>query len=151
MKILKIICISAAAILLTLCFGCGSDECGEKDLQKKERKFLFGMRDDPENVMDFVAVSADSAVIAAAKGQLSKPVEERNLHINGVIAYGNGGHNLSWSWHFVPHQWSLAEMSIELCDGNPLLVEQDIDYWVGTVGRFCPWSSYVKKELPVSQ
>ncbi len=30
---------------------------------------------------------------------------------------------------------------MELCDGLPSDVEKDIDYWAGTVGRFCPWSA----------
>jgi hypothetical protein len=35
----------------------------------------------------------------------------------------------------------MAEMTIELCDGLPSYVENDLDYWVDTVGRFCPWQA----------
>jgi hypothetical protein len=72
--------------------------------------------------------------------------EERRLHISGVIASGNGGHNLRWSWHFVPEAWDLTEVSIGLCDGTPEMVERDLSYWLGRVQRFCPWQSYVLQE-----
>jgi len=42
----------------------------------------------------------------------------------------------------------LAETSIELCDGTPRMVENDIGYWVDKVGHFCPWQSYAVSELP---
>jgi hypothetical protein len=35
----------------------------------------------------------------------------------------------------------MAEMTIELCDGTPSLVEADLDYWLDTVQRFCPWGA----------
>ena len=41
----------------------------------------------------------------------------------------------------------LAEISMEVCDGLPSDVEKDLDYWVDTVKRFCPWNSFVKKEI----
>ena len=148
MKMIKIVCMVALASTITLFSGCGSDDSHPDN---KDRMFLFGMKNDTEGKENFVAVTSDNTVIAALDRQLAKPVDERNLHINGKIAHGNGGHNLAWGWHFIPNQWSLAEVSIELCDGNPSLVEQDIDYWVGTVGRFCPWSSYVKSEITATQ
>jgi hypothetical protein len=35
----------------------------------------------------------------------------------------------------------MVEVTMELCDGRPSDVERDLDYWVDSVGRFCPWSS----------
>ena len=43
-------------------------------------------------------------------------------------------------------EWTLTEFAIELCDGNAVLVSQDVDYWVDTVGQFCPWGSYAANE-----
>jgi hypothetical protein len=37
--------------------------------------------------------------------------------------------------------------AIELCDGCPQMVEDDLDYWVETVGRFCPWSTRVLERV----
>lgn len=48
-----------------------------------------------------------------------------------------------WSWHTEPTPVSFADLTIELCDGRPSDVEGDIDYWVNTVGQYCPWSAVV--------
>jgi hypothetical protein len=59
---------------------------------------------------------------------------------NGKLLAGADG-NEPWSWHLDPVDIEMAEMTIELCDGTPPMVEADLDYWLGTVGRYCPWSA----------
>lgn len=107
----------------------------------------FKMHGDVSGVQDFRAVTEDPQVLAAARAQLTKPAHERNLFISGAIERGSGGHNLLWRWHFVPDGWQLTEAAIELCDGNAVLVDQAVDYWVDVVGSFCPWGSYVDAEI----
>lgn len=63
--------------------------------------------------------------------------------INGRLARGDGGFNAPWSWHMVPASIEFADVTIEVCDGRPSDVEADVDYWVDTVGRFCPWGTEV--------
>jgi hypothetical protein len=62
---------------------------------------------------------------------------------NGRILRGPGeaGHNEAWSWHLDPEEIEMAEATIELCDGTPSYVEETLDYWVDTVGYYCPWSA----------
>jgi glucose/arabinose dehydrogenase len=48
-----------------------------------------------------------------------------------------------WTWHPDPENVSFADAAIELCDGLPSHVEADKEYWLGTVGSFCPWSAVV--------
>lgn len=134
----------AGLVALALLGACGSegDEGGSDS-----RFFLFGVRGVSGPEGEFVAATSDPAVIAKLEAQLASSPAERSLHINGPIAAGNGSHNLSWSWHFVPNEWDMVEVSIELCDGRPQLVEEDLEYWLETVGTFCPWSSYVEEEL----
>jgi hypothetical protein len=131
--------------------GCGSDRGAANGPGNNDRTFLFGMKSDSEGKEDFVAVTSNSAVIADVVSQLARPVEDRTRHINGRIERGNGGHNLGWSWHFTPDEWALTAESVELCDGTPTLVEQDLAYWVDIVGSFCPWDSYVKSEITTLQ
>jgi hypothetical protein len=109
--------------------------------------FHFRMVGDATGMQDFRAITNDPVVIAEARTQLTLPFQERQLFIIGEIDRGNGGHNLDWNWHFLPDQWSLAEFAIELCDGNAVLVSQAIDYWVDTVGQFCPWGARVTEEI----
>ena len=67
---------------------------------------------------------------------------------NGALAYGDGGIN-------APHGWrlegtTLADVTIEVCDGTAAMVDADLTYWVETVGRFCPWSATVLAVEPVN-
>ncbi|MES2284873.1 MAG: T9SS type A sorting domain-containing protein [Bacteroidota bacterium] len=99
----------------------------------------------------FIAAASDQAIIDTVLADLAKPLNNRRF-INGAITYGNGGHNHNAShwflWHFVPDQWSLAEIAIELCDGCPYSdVDADTAYWVGNLGQFCPWSGCPVREI----
>lgn len=63
--------------------------------------------------------------------------------INGALEPGDGGFNAPWSWHMVPATVQAPDMAIEVCDGRPSMVEADLDYWLETVDRFCPWGAVV--------
>lgn len=123
--------------LALLLFACSGNSPGDKYV-----RFEFKTTGNEH----FFARTSDPDVIDKARQQLSKPVEERNLFINGVIERGTAFNN-GWSWHFVPDKWDLVETSIEVCDGRPSYVEKNISYWVDDVGRFCPFGSYVVREV----
>jgi hypothetical protein len=95
---------------------------------------------------EFRVDSASPGFIASARGQLALPAAQRRLFPAGSIRSGNGGYNLDWSWHFTSDV-ALAEVSIELCDARPSMVEADLRYWLRTVRSFCPWGAYVAAEL----
>jgi hypothetical protein len=116
-------------------------------LSQTDAKFYeFLMRGGPESE-SFIAETNNPEVIALVESQLALPADERSMHISGAIEAGNAGYNKNWSWHFVTEDWTLADFSIELCDGQPSMVEGDLDYWLNTVQRFCPWNSYVSREV----
>ena len=139
MKNLKII--STALLLLIFSF-IFAEALG----QKSERYFEFVMR--PDYDQNFITITSDTDVISLLEQQLALSLEERNWHINGAIDYGNGGHNLGWGWHFIPNEWIIAQASIEICDGNPDMIEEDLYYWIDILGSFCPWNSVVYREIP---
>lgn len=60
---------------------------------------------------------------------------------NGELVAGNGGINAPHEWHLINVE--LVDMTIELCDGTATMVDEDLDYWLETVGRFCPWTATV--------
>lgn len=97
----------------------------------------------------FLAWTTDSTVIQQVEAQLSLQQSERSQHINGKILRlpQNCNLNQQWSWYFAPNEWALADISIEVCDGNPQFVEENLDEFVDNVGRFCPWSSVVLREI----
>ena len=63
--------------------------------------------------------------------------------VAGRIVRGDGGFNAPWSWHLDPLSIEVPQVSIELCDGRPSMVQGDLDYWVDTVGMYCPWAARV--------
>jgi hypothetical protein len=53
-----------------------------------------------------------------------------------------------WSWHVTEFQ-GFGDFAIELCDGWPGYVEQDVERWIAnTNGAICFWSYTVVAELP---
>ena len=89
----------------------------------------------------FQAFTADPSAIA----DLFALREGRgSAHIpNGTLAEGPGvgAHNAPWSWHLDPSDLHLADLTIEVCDGKPRMVEDNLDYWLGAVKRYCPWAA----------
>ena len=107
----------------------------------------FSMVGDSTGVQNFVTVTNDRDLIGLASAEMQLPLSERTLFPIGPIDRGDGGHNFypdnkqhifEWNWHFLPNDWTLTDAADPLCDGNALIVEQAIDYWVDTVGQFCP-------------
>lgn len=108
--------------------------------------FEFGYDNRPDS-FNFVAAATDTALIKAVREELMKPLDERFKHINGKIDSGTAYNYPIHKWHFITDMWGLADFSIEVCDGSPMFVNDNIDYWVDTVGQYCPWSSEVRKEI----
>lgn len=129
-----------ALLIFSFCSACSTNSNDDG------RYFEFTHESDDINYT-MVAKTSNADVIARIEQELSVPFEERTMHINGPIERGNKGYNSNWSWHFVEDQWELAEISVEVCDGRPSFVEEDLDYWVDTVGRFCPWGARVVGEV----
>lgn len=134
---------SAALLIIG---SCSEEE--EYGFNVNMARYKFRMRYDESGAEDFIAITSNDEIIEEARAELSLPAKDRALHIDGPIGRGNGGHNLNWDWHFLPDEWSLAQASIELCDGDASMVQADLDYWVDTLGIFCPWQSYVIEEVP---
>ena len=104
-----------------------------------------------ENTSNYVVTTNNNDLIDQCHAQLALPEDERFLHINGFLDYGDSGFNQPWSWHIIPNEWVLAEMSIGTCNGDPEDVESDLDYWIGTVGQLCNWGSFIKEEIEADQ
>ncbi len=127
--------------LAMICVACpeNSDDIGRPPVFAL---FQFTMLADATGAQNFIARTNDPQVIADAHAQLELPIAQRTLFIIGPVAGGDGGDNTGWDRHFVPNEWNLTEAAIELCDGNPVLVNQAVDYWIG-IGLFCPWGARV--------
>jgi len=71
------------------------------------------------------------------RGEISASIPNSPLHRGP----GAGMHNAPWSWHLDPEQLELADFTIEVCDGTPEFVEEELEYWLEQVGQYCPWSA----------
>ena len=74
-------------------------------------------------------------VFALSKGESEARIPSGRL-LRGQVSY-----NKPWHWHMDSQDIVMAEVTMELCDGRPSDIENNLDYWTGTVGRFCPWSA----------
>ena len=63
--------------------------------------------------------------------------------VSGTLVQGDGGFNAPWNWHLDPETVHAPDLTVEVCDGRPSMVEADLDYWLGTVKAFCPWGSKI--------
>ncbi|HEX7069708.1 MAG TPA: hypothetical protein VF190_02835 [Rhodothermales bacterium] len=67
--------------------------------------------------------------------------------IHGVILRGDGGFNKPFDWHLDPATITFPDMAMELCDGRPEFVQEDVTYWVDTVGYYCPWGARIVRRV----
>jgi hypothetical protein len=84
--------------------------------------------------------ATDATTVAALEAMRATGA---NRIVMGELVRGDGGFNSPWSWHLDPATVQVADQAIELCDGRPAMVEDDLDYWIDTVGQYCPWSAEV--------
>lgn len=122
--------------------SCGSDS---GPVEPRPVVFVFRLHGQPVTE-EFRVSSRSTAFISTARAQLMLPETQRFLFTNGPIRAGNGGYNNAWGWHYTADV-AFTELSIEVCDATPSMVEADLNYWLNTVQAFCPWSSYVHAEI----
>ncbi len=97
----------------------------------------------------FIVWTNQTNVLSLIDEQLALSPEQRKMHINGPIQRlpeECAAVNENWSWVHKPNEWTLADASIELCDGNPQYVEENLDEYI-RIGRYCPWGSRVLREI----
>jgi len=114
--------------------------------------FVAGCGDDgtgPDASATFtVEVSGEEFTVRVEGFQNVQGLQERLAPgregvISGELIAGDGGFNAPWSWHLDPATVHAPDLAIELCDGRPSMVEEDLDYWLESVGTFCPWGAKV--------
>lgn len=128
---------ASRAMLLTVAFAAAlTTACGGDD----------PIRPTDGHASFLVEVSGEQFRVRVADTTQVRLLEERLAAgvagvVSGTLRAGDGGFNAPWSWHLDPETVHAADLSIEVCDGRPSMVEGDLDYWLGTVKQFCPWGA----------
>jgi hypothetical protein len=141
----------AAIVILALTGACKKSNCGDdKDYVYYEVGFKSRKSDWRDT--SFVVRTKNEALIQQVNAQLALPVQERKLVV-GTLVEGSGGYNKNatheFKWHFREDEWQLADITIEIYDGRPYTdIDLNLPYWLNTVKRFGPWSSYISRKLP---
>ncbi|MCX8071036.1 MAG: hypothetical protein N3C12_01105 [Candidatus Binatia bacterium] len=73
--------------------------------------------------------------------------KEQPKIVTGELRCGHGNFNGPWSWHLDPATVGFADIAIELCDACPSFVEEELDYWLHTVARYCPWTAEIVRRV----
>jgi hypothetical protein len=119
--------------------GCDEEETGPAD----SATFIIAVEDERFRVRIDDEATADHARVLLRTGE--------SQNISGEILRGNGGVNTGYRWHLKPSTVEFADVTIELCDGMPSYVEANVDYYVDTVKRYCPWGAKVVSEVNTQQ
>jgi hypothetical protein len=118
--------------------------CGDDDPAGLEpAAAVFEVRVADQENFRFSVTSA--ARIAEAEAILAAGGE---TIVAGDLARGDGGHNAPYSWHLVDETIHFPDQAIEACSGRPMSdVQADLDYWVDTLGQYCPWGSRIVQRI----
>jgi hypothetical protein len=120
-------------VLLLLTTGCGGDVASMRPSPAQE--FVIEVEGEQFRLRTTSPATASALDARRRSGTLGV--------VAGRIVRGNGGFNTPWSWHLDPASIEVPDAAIELCDGRPSMVEEDLDYWADTVHTYCPWAARV--------
>ncbi|MEO8361291.1 MAG: hypothetical protein ABI672_14765 [Vicinamibacteria bacterium] len=123
------------ALLITVHVGCGTPS----DLDGTALFRVRACKGSGSGEIFHIQLS-DPRTIAEADALVG--VGQRKIPVGRLVA-GSGGFNAPWSWHMDPSTVTLADAAIEVCDGCPSFVENELPYWLNTVKTYCPWSAEI--------
>lgn len=96
-----------------------------------------------------VEVEGETFRIAPATRQQQRRADSllasgEDVIVYGVLARGDGGFNAPFHWHMTPESLDFVDVTVEVCSGRPMSdVEADLDYWIDTLGYYCPWGARI--------
>ena len=131
-------------IVLTFIAGAALAACADDATEPVDAvEFTVAVEDE-----QFRVRIEDPAEIAQARALINTT---NTVNVNGQILRGHGGFNTGYSWHLKPSTVQLVDLTIELCDGMPSYVEENVDYYVDTVKAYCPWGARIIGEASEPQ
>jgi hypothetical protein len=71
--------------------------------------------------------------------------ESRATIPNGKLIKGAASYNPGWSWYIDPEDVIMTDLAVDLFNGLPSQVEQDVNYWVYWIQRYAPLQAKIAK------
>jgi hypothetical protein len=124
-----------SSIVLAILAGCGDDPSGPVDELQGGALATFQVSGEQFHIW----VTNDAVIEQIL--DLRDGLSSANIP-NGVLHAGPGIADLNapWLWHIDAEDISMAEVTVEVCDGRPSLVDSLLEDYL-MVGRFCPWGA----------
>jgi hypothetical protein len=94
----------------------------------------------------------DTARIEEAR-DIANGVETDAIHVMGNLIKTKAPYNPDWSYHLAPSTITFFANAIEVCDANPVYVEEHLEDVCGAFLPqcvWCPWTSRVIEEIELS-
>lgn len=104
---------------------------------------------EPNKTWNFVIKSTNWAFIKEARKRVYGTYDGGENNVAGYVQMGREDWNRGYDFHLDEKKLTFFENAIELCDGTPWYINNDIQGWLDSVpkGIWCPWSSKVVKEV----
>jgi hypothetical protein len=141
---IKVTKLFMACVSALFCAGCGGDATVDPpDGAIFTVRVCVGSLDHPAGETFRVLMRAPG-LISEADTRIG---QGEGRIISGVVVKGDGGFNSPWTWHLDPATLEFADNTVEVCDGCPTLMQADLDNYIDTVGRYCPWSTEIIERI----
>ncbi|MBU3913689.1 MAG: hypothetical protein KKE50_06370 [Nanoarchaeota archaeon] len=124
--------------------------CYVSQVLQNESYFRFRYGIIPET---FVFKLTNQSKIEEARKILNGTITDKT-HVGGDIIKSFVSYNSPWSFYFNETSISFFENAIEVCDANPLYIEQHLSEVGGAFlpnNHWCPWESIIIEEVDISQ
>jgi hypothetical protein len=100
----------------------------------------------------FVVKITDPSTLEVARRSMNGELQTRPI-VTGELRAGGGGFNRDpftgrvWNWHLDPSTVRFVDNSVEIYDGRPTDIEDDLPYWLNKMGRYAPWGNVFEREI----
>lgn len=141
------------ALTLALASSMGISHTAVAAPAKEPIAYFAGVMTAPrQHAQEFVFGVTDPAVVATLRAELGTGRALQGRQFDMTVKRGRTAYNPDWNFHVRPESVKLSFASIEVCDADPIEIEDNIEL-VGAAllpgYHWCPWSMRLSREVAV--
>lgn len=117
----------------------------------EQQEAYFVCKDIDENLITIKLVEQEKIILAR---RILQGLETERKHLQGTIVKEQAPYNKDWSYHVDPESIDFFAVAMEVCDATIQYVEDHLDEVGGPFlpnNHWCPWTSYLVREVPGPQ